>query len=188
MGMVGYARVSTLDQHPELQVDALEEAGCERIFTDHGVSGRTVSRPQLAACLDYVRAGDTLVVWKLDRLGRSLPHLLTTVQQLGDRGIEFRSLTEQLDTTTAAGRLILSVVGAFAAFERDIIAERTRAGLEHARSQGRMGGRPTVMSPEKVDAARRLQADGQSVRGIAAALGVGASTVQRALSAVGSGA
>lgn len=187
--MVGYVRVSTLDQHPESQTDALRAAGCERIFTDHGISGTKVSRPQLAACLDYVRVGDTLVVWKLDRLGRSLPHLLTTVQELGEKGIEFRSLTEQLDTTTAAGRLIFSVVGAFAAFERDIIAERTRAGLAHARSQGRTGGRPTVMSPEKLEAARRLRTDeGMSIRDIAAALDVGASTVQRALTAVGSSA
>ena len=178
MSIIGYARVSTVDQHPEAQIDALREAGCERIFTDHA-SGALVSRPQLDAALDYVRRGDTLTVWRLDRLGRSLPHLISVVQQLDDLGVELVSLTEAIDTTTPAGKLLFHLAGAFSEFERDLVRERTLAGLAAARARGRTGGRPTVMTPERLDAARALWAAGKTTTEIAAAIGVSRSTVHR---------
>lgn len=178
--MIGYARVSTADQHVQAQTDALGAAGCERVFTDHA-SGVRASRPELDAALDYLREGDTLVVWRLDRLGRSLPHLIEVVELLGERGIDFRSLTEAIDTTTPTGRLLFHVAGAFAEFERDLVRERTHAGLTAARARGRVGGRPTVMTPERVRQAQRMREDGQSIGAIAEVLGVGRSSVGRAL-------
>ena len=139
--LVGYARVSTLDQTPALQIDALKLAGCERIFTEKA-SGAQRDRPELAAALSYVRARDTLVVWKLDRLARSLPQLIETVAHLEAGGSGFRSLTEAIDTTTAGGKLIFHIFGALAEFERSVIRERTRAGLKAAPDRGRTGGRP----------------------------------------------
>ena len=180
MSAVGYARVSTSDQNPEAQTDALRQAGCERVFVDHA-SGVKSSRPQLNAALDYVRAGDILTVWRLDRLGRSLPHLIEVVQGLGERGVEFRSLTEAIDTTTPTGRLLFHVAGAFAQFERDLVRERTHAGLAAARTRGHVGGRPTVMTPERLRQAERMRADGQTIEQIAGVLGVGRSSVGRAL-------
>lgn len=180
MSTIGYARVSTADQHPEAQLDALRDAGCDRVFVDHA-SGASGSRPQLDAALDYVRGGDTLTVWRLDRLGRSLPHLIEVVQGLGERGVEFCSLTEAIDTTTPAGRLLFHIAGAFAQFERDLIRDRTRAGLAAARARGRVGGRPTVMTAERIRQARRMRRDGETVEAIAAVLGVGSSSVSRAL-------
>jgi len=138
---VGYARVSTLEQNLDLQKDALTKAGCERIFTDR-ISGAKSARPGLTDALAFVRKGDVLVVWKLDRLGRSLQQLIETVNGLAARGIEFRSLTEQIDTTTPGGKLIFHIFGSLAEFERDLIRERTRAGLTAARARGRIGGRP----------------------------------------------
>jgi len=128
-----------------------------------------------------VRLGDTLTVWRLDRLGRSLPHLIEVVQGLGERGVEFCSLTEAIDTTTPAGRLLFHIAGAFAQFERDLIRDRTRAGLAAARARGRVGGRPTVMTAERIRQARRMRLDGETVEVIAAVLGVGSSSVSRAL-------
>lgn len=180
MSVIGYARVSTADQNPQAQIDALNAAGCERVFTDHA-SGSLASRPQLDAALDYLREGDVLTVWKLDRLGRSLPHLIEIVQQLGQRGIGFRSLTEAIDTGTASGRLLFHIAGAFAQFERDLIRERTGAGLIAARQQGRKGGRPTVMTPERIEQAKRMRKDGDTIEQIARVLGVGRSSVSRAL-------
>lgn len=142
--LVGYARVSTIDQNPQLQLDALEKAGCARVFVDRASGART-DRPQLATALDYLRREDTLCVWRLDRLGRSLPHLIEIATTLTDRGIALRSLTEQIDTASAGGRLIFHIFGALAEFERSLISERTLAGLAAARAQGRIGGRPPVV-------------------------------------------
>jgi len=155
MTLIGYARVSTVDQNPEMQHDALTAAGCERIFTDKA-SGAKTDRPELAKALDYVRTGDVFTVWKLDRLGRSLPHLVTTVNDLRARGVEFRSLTEGFDTTTIGGRLVFHVFAAVADFERDLIRERTQAGLAAARVRGRLGGRPSRVTPAKLARARKL--------------------------------
>lgn len=140
--VIGYARVSTLDQNPQAQHDALDAAGATRVFVDHA-SGARADRPELAACLDYLRPNETLVVWRLDRLGRSLAHLIDVVDQLSDRDIEVQSLTEGFDTTTSGGRLVFHVFAAVAEFERQLIRERTMAGLEVARREGRTGG-PTL--------------------------------------------
>ena len=153
--LVGYARVSTRDQTHALQLDALSKAGCERIF-EETASGAQRDRPQLAAALDYVRKGDAIVVWKLDRLARSIKQLIETVEHLERREIGFRSLTEQIDTTTAGGRLIFHIFGALAEFERSIIRERSRAGLEAARARGRIGGRPRALSPTDLIAAKAM--------------------------------
>lgn len=178
--LLGYARVSTTDQDPALQHDALEKAGCVRIFTDIA-SGSLAARPELDKLLDHLRKGDTLVVWRLDRLGRNLRHLLELVEQLGQRDVGFRSLTESIDTTTPGGRLVFSIFGALAEFERGIIVERTHAGLAAARSRGRVGGRPTVLTPEKRSAASAMWSTGESVAAIAMALGVSERTVRRFL-------
>src|SRR5262245_40582214 len=138
--LVGYARVSTQDQTLDLQKDALHKVGCSRIFTDMA-SGAQVDRPGLEEALAFMREGDTLVVWRLDRLGRSLKHLLETVARLEEHKVGFKSLTENIDTTTSGGRLIFHVFGALAEFERELIRERTRAGLAAARARGRLGGR-----------------------------------------------
>src|SRR3712207_6085330 len=138
--LIGYARVSTLDQTLALQQDALRAAGCERIFTDTA-SGARADRPGFADVLGHLRHGDTLVVWRLDRLGRSLEHLIETIRHLQEQGIQFKSLQEQLDTATSGGKLVFHVFGALAEFERDLIRERTQAGLVAARARGRVGGR-----------------------------------------------
>lgn len=156
--LVGYARVSTQDQNPALQLDALTAAGCEKVFTEKA-SGAQRDRPELAAALSYMRAGDSLVVWKLDRLARSLPQLIETVATLEDQGIGFRSLTEAIDTTTAGGKLIFHIFGALAEFERSVIRERTRAGLKAARDRGRKGGRPPALSAADLAAAKALLRD-----------------------------
>ena len=177
--LVGYARVSTLDQKLHLQLDALREAGCDRLFTDH-VSGAKAERPGLQKALDYVRGGDTLVVWKLDRFGRSLKDLVERMEELKGRGVGFQSLTEGIDTTNPTGRLVLHVFAALAEFERELIQERTRAGLESARARGRKGGRPPAMDVRKVALASRLMRDPSiSVAEVCAAVGVGKSTLYR---------
>jgi DNA invertase Pin-like site-specific DNA recombinase len=178
MAVVGYARVSTTEQDPQLQLDALEAAGAERVFTDHA-SGATAARPQLTAALDYLREGDTLTVWRLDRLGRSLRDLIDQVQLLEQRGVGLVSITEALDTTTASGRLTFHIFGALAEFERELIRERTHAGLEAARRQGRTGGRPTVMTEKKKRLGRQLLNDGLPAERVAAALGVSRATIYR---------
>src|SRR5947209_797764 len=139
--LIGYARVSTQDQTLNLQLDALNKAGCNRIFTDT-ISGSIQERKGLEEALSFVRPGDSLVVWRLDRLGRSLKHLIETIGQLNRKGIGFRSITESIDTTTSSGKLVFHVFGALAEFERDLIRERTKAGLAAARMRGRLGGRP----------------------------------------------
>ncbi len=153
--LVGYARVSTGEQNLDLQTDALEGAGCERIFTDT-VSGAKADRPGLADALDFIRAEDTLVVWKLDRLGRSLKDLIGKVEELDRLGAGFKSLHEGIDTTTPAGKLTFHLFGALAEFERDIIRQRTLAGLEAARRRGRKGGRPRALSEEDIPDIQRL--------------------------------
>lgn len=176
----GYARVSTAGQDPALQDDALRSAGCARVWTDVA-SGARHDRPELDKVLDQLLPGDTLIVWRLDRLGRSLRHLVDTVTALGERGIGFRSLTESIDTTTPGGRLVFHVFAALAEFERDLIRDRTLAGLEAARSRGRRGGRPASMTPAKVRQAERMYADKTPVTEIAAVLGVGRATIYRTL-------
>lgn len=181
MALVGYARVSTQDQNADLQEDALSKAGCEKVFTDKA-SGAQADRPQLEAALSYLREGDVLVVWRLDRLGRSLKHLITVVSDLEDRGVGFRSLSESIDTTTSAGKLIFHVFAALAEFERDLIRERTKSGLEAARARGRKGGRKPSLSPKKIEVARRMYKDGDStVAEIAKVLGVSRATIYRHL-------
>jgi DNA invertase Pin-like site-specific DNA recombinase len=176
--LIGYARISTADQTLALQHDALTAAGCEKILTDTASGSRT-DRPGLAQALDIARAGDTLVVWRLDRLGRSLAHLIETVRTLQERGVHFKSLQEQLDTATSGGKLVFHVFGALAEFERDLIRERTQAGLAAARARGRVGGRPRL-SPEKVRQLRTLAADKtNSVKSICRTLGISRATYYR---------
>ncbi|WP_299038033.1 recombinase family protein [uncultured Pseudokineococcus sp.] len=182
---LGYARVSTTAQDPSLQTDALTAAGCAQVWTDVASGGRD-DRPELARLLERLLPGDTLVVWRLDRLGRSLPHLLATITELEGRGVGFRSLTESIDTTTAGGRLIFSIFGALADFERQLIRDRTLAGLEAARVRGSVGGRPTVMTPARVEAARALLArPGATVTSVAKDLGVSRATLYRTVLAEG---
>ena len=179
--LIGYARVSTLDQSPDLQRDALRAAGCERIFEERA-SGAARDRPQLAAALDFMRPGDALAVWKLDRLARSLRQLIETVETLETRGLGLRSLTEAIDTATPGGRLVFHLFGALAEFERAVIRERTRAGLEAARARGRRGGRPPALGPADLAAARALLRDPAiTVAETARRLGVAPSTLHRHL-------
>src|SRR6266496_1137847 len=159
--LIGYARVSTSDQTLNLQNDALEKIGCTKIFTDV-ISGAKEERKGLQEAIAYVREGDTLVVWRLDRLGRSLKHLIETITKLNNRKIGFKSITENIDTTTSGGKLIFHIFGALAEFERDIIKERTQAGLQAARARGQVGGRPkvtTMNTPKKVALAQSLYDD-----------------------------
>jgi DNA invertase Pin-like site-specific DNA recombinase len=156
--LIGYARVSTHDQMLDLQQDALQKAGCEKVFTDTG-SGALVERRGLEEVLQFVRSGDMLVVWRLDRLGRSLKHLIEVVGLLNSRGVGFRSLQESIDTTTSGGKLIFHVFGALAEFERDLIRERTQAGLAAARARGRFGGRPRKLDAKKVALLQKLYDD-----------------------------
>jgi DNA invertase Pin-like site-specific DNA recombinase len=153
--LIGYARVSTHEQTLNLQQDALQKAGCNKIFTDTA-SGAKTERVGLEEALNYVRKGDTLVVWRLDRLGRSLPHLIATMTDLENRGIGFKSLTENIDTTTSGGKLIFHIFGALAEFERNLIRERTQAGLTAARARGKTGGRPKVLTGRKLSIAQDL--------------------------------
>ena len=179
--LYGYARVSTFDQDPALQLDALQAAGCARIFTDT-VSGKLERRPQLDKLLEVVLPGDVIVVWRLDRLGRSLKHLVDFLAELGERGVQFRSLTEAIDTTTASGKLLFNIMGSLAEFERALIVERTHAGLAAARARGRQGGRPRKVDDAKRDLIRKLYDSREhSVDAIARMVGVGRTTVYRAL-------
>ena len=178
---IGYARVSTEDQNPDLQTDALKAAGCERIFMDKGQSGGLRSRPQLDKCLAALTAGDVLTVWKLDRLGRSLPHLVAVLEDLQGRGVGFLSLTEAIDTGSAAGRLLGHVIAALADFERALIAERTRAGIQAAKRRGVKLGRKPALSPEQVAHARKLIAAGDSPADVARLLSVARSTLYKSL-------
>lgn len=180
MAIIGYARVSLDDQNPGLQVDALRGAGAERIYVDHA-TGATMSRPQLRQALDEAVAGDVLTVWRLDRLGRSMTDLIDQVNELAGRGIEFRSLTETIDTTTPGGRLVFHVFGAVAQFEREVLIDRTKAGLAAARASGKQMGRPRLVTPERAGMARELRDTGMSLRAIAHHLRVSQATVSRLL-------
>ncbi len=178
--IIGYARVSTFEQILDLRQDALTAAGCNRIFTDTASGGRN-DRPGLVQALDYVREGDVLVVWRLDRLGRSLKYLIEIITTLNERGIGFKSLTEQIDTTTSGGKLVFHVFGALAEFERDVIRDRTQAGLIAARACGRMGGRPKKLATGgKVAMAQALYDDKtHSVADICRTLGISRTTLYR---------
>ncbi len=178
--LVGYARVSKADhsQSTDLQRDALRQAGVdERNIYEDKASGDKDNRPALKTCIEFLRSGDVLVVWKLDRLGRSLPHLIEMVSDLQKRGVGFRSLTESLDTTSAMGEFIFHVFGALAQYERSLIRERVQAGLEAARRRGRRGGRPRRLDDEKIDAARALIAGGTNPSAVARSLGIPRSTL-----------
>jgi DNA invertase Pin-like site-specific DNA recombinase len=178
---VGYARISTASQNLDGQTDALAGAGCEKIFADTA-SGTLAERPELASCLGYLRGGDTLVAWRLDRLGRSLRHLVETVNALAERGVAFRSLHEGIDTATSTGRLIFHIFAALAEFERELIAERAAVGRHAARARGRLGGRPSKLSPEQITLARaRYEGREVTVAEIAKAFGVGRGTIYRAV-------
>jgi DNA invertase Pin-like site-specific DNA recombinase len=177
--LVGYARVSTIDQNLALQRDALAEAGCGKIFVEQ-MSGAVADRPELMAALGFMRSGDTLVVWKLDRLARSMKQLIDTIEKLRLRGVGFRSLTDALDTTTAQGRLVFHMFGALAEFERSLIRERTQAGLAAARRVGRTGGRPPKLTDEDIEAAKAMLANPEiGVTQIANRLGVSPATLYR---------
>lgn len=176
---IGYARVSTIDQNLDLQLDALKACGCERVYQEHA-SGKSAVRPELENVLKALRAGDSLVVWRLDRLGRSLPDLIRIVSELEAQGIGFASLTESIDTSSANGRFIFNVFASLASFERDLIRERTQAGLSAARARGRVGGRPAKLQGKDLAMAKALMADKSSdVTAIAKQFGVSRTTLYR---------
>ncbi len=176
---IGYARVSTLDQNPELQFDALRHAGCEKIFEDK-ISGTVQARPGLKDALDYARKGDCLVVWRLDRLGRSLKHLIEVVEGLEAQEIGFISLQEGFDTTTSGGKLVFQVFGALAEFERNLIRERTKAGLKAARARGRVGGRREKLTPEQVETMKKMyDSQNHTVAEICKVMGITKPTLYR---------
>jgi DNA invertase Pin-like site-specific DNA recombinase len=178
--LIGYARVSTHEQTLHLQQDALTKVGCTKIFTDTA-SGAKTERKGLEEALTYVRKGDTLVVWRLDRLGRSLPHLITTMSDLEERGIGFKSLTENIDTTTSGGKLIFHIFGALAEFERNLIRERTQAGLTAARARGKKGGRPKAITVQKRSIAQELYDTGHPIMDICRTLKISRATLYRGL-------
>lgn len=175
---IGYARVSTTNQHLDMQLDALTASGCTRIYTDTA-SGALTARPGLDQALAELDDGDTLVVWRLDRLGRSLPHLVATIDNLTKRGVNLRSLHEAIDTTTPTGRLMVHLIASLAEFERELTIERTIAGLEAAKARGVNLGRPTVWTPQRAEAATALLAAGATVTQVAQALGVSRATIYR---------
>lgn len=181
MTVFGYARVSTSDQTTALQTDALRAEGVDALFVDHGISGSTTSRPELDKMLGSIHEGDTVIVWRLDRLGRSLPHLVATVEAIHVKGVAFRSLTEQINTGTATGKLVFHLFAALAEFERNLIRERTTAGMAAAKARGAKIGRPAALSADQVAHARLLADSGVPVKAVAASLGVGESTLYRAL-------
>ncbi len=176
--LIGYARVSTTDQDLALQLDALAAAGCEKVFTDKA-SGTKVSRSGLSEALAYARPGDSVVIWKLDRLGRSMKGLVDLAADLESRAINLRSLTDGIDTTTAAGRFFFHIMAALAVMERDLILERTKAGLAAARKAGRVGGRPRALPPAKMAIAGKLLAADTPPKEVAATLGVSLATIYR---------
>lgn len=179
---VGYARISQHDQSLDLQLDALTAVGCEKIFTDTA-SGARQDRPGLTQALEFVRPGDVICVWRLDRLGRSLPHLIQLMMMLESRSVGFRSLTEAIDTTTVGGRLAYNLFASLSEFERSVLRERTRAGLQAAAQRGRRGGRPKLMTTQKVAAARNLLATGTPAKDVASVVGVSLPTLYRYLPA-----
>ncbi|MDQ0676565.1 DNA invertase Pin-like site-specific DNA recombinase [Pseudarthrobacter siccitolerans] len=181
---IGYARVSTRDQNLDLQINALKKAGCDKIYEDQ-ISGTTSQRPGLDQALDTLRDGDTLVVWKLDRLGRSVKDLLEFAGGLNNRGVGFVSLTDAIDTTTVSGRFFFNVMASLAQMERELMVERTQAGLRAAREQGRVGGRKRIMTEAKIRSARKLLKQGTPPREVANSLGVSVPTLYRWVPAAG---
>lgn len=182
--IIGYARVSTQDQSPEFQVDALEKAGCEQVFQEK-FTGSLRERPELSQCLRTLRKGDVLVVWKLDRLARSLKDLVEIVQDLHDREVGFKSITEAVDTTSSGGRLVFHIFGALAEFEHDLIRERTKAGLQAARARGRKGGRKPAMSQADIRKAAAMLSDDKITKTeVASHFGVTRTTLNASLSRV----
>lgn len=182
MAVIGYARVSTTEQDATLQHDALTAAGAERIYTDQGVSGSKASRPELDNMLEHLRDGDTVLVWKLDRIARNTKNLLELVEGLTDRGVHFQSVTEGITTNGAMGKAMLTIMAAFAELERATLIERTHAGLAAARARGRVGGRPKLLDSTKIDRAKHLhKTRTMSSREIADALGVSVATLYRYL-------
>lgn len=179
---VGYARVSTPDQNLDLQIDALQAAGCETIYMDDGISAIAPVRPEFNAALNNLREGDILVIWKMDRAFRSLTHALTTLEELESRGIEFQSLTDHIDTTTAMGRFVYQIRNAFSELERELISERTRAGMAAARARGIHIGRPRKLSLAQIDLARtEIEAGRRSLSSMAGILKVSPQTLTRAI-------
>jgi DNA invertase Pin-like site-specific DNA recombinase len=176
--LIGYARVSTEEQSLDVQLDALKRAGCKRIFSDK-VSTTKTNFPGLADAVSHLRHGDVLVIWKLDRLGRTVKGLVAFVADLHERKIQFRSLTDGIDTTTPAGRFFFHIMASLAQMERELLTERTRAGLEAARRPGRVGGRKRRMTPGKVESARKLFKEGMPHRDVAESLGVSVPTLHR---------
>lgn len=177
---IGYARISTADQNARMQRDALKAAGCEKIVTEQ-ISGTSIKRPKLEKLLRSLKSGDILTVWRLDRLGRSLPHLIEVVRDLEEKGAGFQSLSEEINTTTAGGRLIFHLMGALAEFERSLIVERTQAGLRAARKRGVRVGRPRSLTPAQVKHAKKLIDSGERPAAVANSLGVNRSTLYRAI-------
>ncbi len=176
---IGYARVSTLEQNPELQIDALEKAGCEKIFTDN-VSGAKADRPGLQDALNYARQGDCLVVWRLDRLGRSLKHLIKVVEDLEENEVGFVSLQEGFDTTTSGGKLVFQIFGALSEFERNLIRERTNAGLAAARARGKVGGRKEKLKPSQVETLKKMyDSKDHTIKEICSTIGISKPTLYR---------
>ena len=175
--LIGYARVSTSDQNPDLQLDALKAAGCRRVFIDQASGSTRKKRPELEAMLQFLAPGDTVVVWKLDRLARSLRDLIEIVKELEDREVQFKTIDGDIDTTTSGGKLVFHIFGALAEFERELIRDRTRAGLEAARARGRIGGRTRTFSEDQVEAARAMFKNGKSVQAIANGFGVSRGTI-----------
>lgn len=180
--LIGYARVSTEEQNLDLQTQALQKLGCDKIYSDFGVSGAKSSRKGLDQAMARLRSGDKLVVWRLDRLGRSLTHLVQLLETLGRRNIRFHSITEHIDTSSSGGRLVFHMMAALAEFERSLISERTRAGIAAARARGKPIGRPHLLSPEQVNRARSLlEKEHYTQREVATLLSVHPRTLQRML-------
>jgi DNA invertase Pin-like site-specific DNA recombinase len=176
--IIGYARVSTRDQNLDLQIESLKKAGCDKIYSDQ-ISGKTINRPEFKLAVDQLRAGDSLVVWKLDRLGRSVKDLLIFMDELKNLGVHFRSLTDSIDTTTPSGRFFFNMMAALAQMERELIVERTKAGLAAARARGRVGGRRRKMTPGKIEAAKSLLQSGVPPKEVALNLSVSVPTLYR---------
>ena len=183
--LIGYARVSTQDQNLDLQIDALTKAGCKKLFQEK-MSGSRAARPEFSKALEALREGDTLVVWKLDRLGRSVKNLVDLVGELHKQGVQFKSLTDAIDTATPSGRFFFHVMASLAQMERELTIERTRAGLEIARKLGRKGGRKRRMTDTKIESARKLLANGMPPRDVALNLNVSIPTLYRWIPAAAS--
>lgn len=184
--LIGYARISTTDQNPALQLEALKAAGCERVFVDDGISGGAIKRPALDKALASLKGADILVVWKLDRLGRSLSHLIHITKRLGDQAIGFRSLSEAIDTTTTSGFLLFPIMRALAEFERSMIVERTRAGMAFAKQRGTKLGRKPKLTNDQIAHAKNLIDMGESPRQVAKTLEISVATLYRCIPAVAS--